>query len=477
MKPISSLLLDNAVAAKDAILFVRHRGGVAALAAILAIATVTAALVMLTIHGSIEQAAYRDHLFAHGRTLTAAVTIVALAVAALLVPAMASTSIASERESGTLRLLMTTALTPGDIVVGKLIALLHAAAPSLLVLFPMLAGGTLVGAVSWLNVLGCVVLVVANVVALASVSLAVSAHSDSLRTAVPRGIAAAILLVVPPVSLPSAIIVGMWAAMGYRPAMVPGAVSVAAWTVVVTIGSLLLAREALAPPGPSTGRARGVLAAVALLVGPALAALSARSLSAHADVEVWSSLFLFAWGGLFLVVVLVDVSLADRDRGGVWRAASRSAWCACLGLVLAAPLAAASLDRGGGSWDAAHAALGAAGAVALWLAGAALVTAALAGRVQTPSRRVIGAVLLLSAVVCTPPLVQEIPLVGAVLPFVDPFSLIHVVTEAVVSPFDTPWSRYNADAVGSLGEIFVALAALLTMVTALALRERFRARR
>src|SRR5690606_15414373 len=162
------------------------------------------------------------------------------------------------------------------------------------------------------------------------------------------------------------------------------------------------AREARGPPWLASARHHSLLVVGTLLLAPLLAALSAAALPSHdVDVEVFSSLFLLCWGGLLLLLVLVDVAHGGRSVGlgqrrrGPWRTASRDAWCACVGLAMAAPVAAAlPVDEGPLSLVV-RTSFASAAVVALWLALVAFVTAGVAARVQTSVRRILAVTTVL----------------------------------------------------------------------------------
>ncbi len=469
---LASALVDNAVAHKDALLFARHRGALWGLGGVLVVALLTTGFVAALVQEAVDAVLYAPELSSHGRTLTAAVTVVALALSSLLIPPLASTSLSGERESGTLRLLQTTALTPADIVAGKLLALLYASALPLLVAVPLLAGGALLSAVSLVDVLYCCALLGANVVALTSVGVAVSAVSERSRSAAARALGTAALLVWLPVGIPSVALVVLWAAGGYRPEMLSAGAFVATWSALLSAGSFLLARDALAPASAPQRRSRRPLVVAALAGGPVIAALSLVGLRSPVDVEAWSSLYLGAWGLLLLTVTIVDVALTEPRRC-IWGAAARCALLASLGLLLAAPIAMVTLDghvsgSGARAEALAQPIFGSLLVAALWIALAAVLGAVVSRRLESPLRRVVVTLLALAGLWFVPAFLSNVPLLRGWLPLVDPCSLIYVVTGGMVQPYDTPWGDGPLTSVTSVGLLLVVWVAVLGSLLALA---------
>jgi ABC-type transport system involved in multi-copper enzyme maturation permease subunit len=477
---LSALALDNAVARKDALVLARQRGVLVALGLALVAALVTTAAVALAMVAAVDATSYGNVLFPHGRTLTASITGVALSLASLLVPSLASMSLAPERESGTLRLLLTTALTPDAIVLGKLLGVLHGVAAPLLLVLPLLAGGALFGAVSLADVLFCAALLVVNVIALAAVGVASSATSERVRVAPGKALACAMLFVWGPIGLPSMVLVVAWAVEGYLFEMIPGAALIACWAAVVVAGSFLIARDAVAPSTAPSRRARRRLVALALVVAPLLAAASLVGLQAPVDVEVWSSLYLLGFGVLSLTVVVGDVALSGRGDGGAFRSAARAAWLSSAGALLAlpvVPLALEGVTTSGGPLRAdPRTLLGATAPVALWLVVAALLTAVSAGRVSSPLRRAVTTVALLAGLWFVPAIIGSLPGLSGSVPLVDPANLIEVATGGTVGPLDAPWgANYGWPSLTVM--VFVAWALALVAVSAGAAREKLRSRR
>lgn len=477
MKAALALVLDNAVATKDALLHARHRGGLLALVAVVAVAVLATAGVAMAMVSSVESSIHRGALWPHGRVLVATVTVTALVLSALFVPA-SSTGIAAERETGTLRLLQTTALSPGAIVMGKLLGILHGVAPLLFMLLPLLGAGALFGAVSLLDVGVATAVLVVNVVTSAAVGLSASAACERARLAGPRAASAAMLLVWGPVSLPSGALVIGWAAKGYRSGMLPVALFLLTWCVVISVLSLLFARDSLAPRSAVRRRPRAALVGALLLGGPLLAALSSAFLLPPIDEPFTSTAFLLGWGTLLFGVVVMEVAYAGAAHDGVspWRAAWQVARQGSVGLLLAAVVA--GLIANGGDVTAAlvsgHSALAvfvdAAIALGLSLTGAALVTATLSTVVQRPARRVGAAVMALLALWFVPLVASWLPGLDGVVPMLDPATLVHHVSGGAASPFHTPHLYEDNPLLASRGSGITAWAALLVLLALAALR-------
>lgn len=478
---LRAALVDNAVARKDALVLSRQRGAVVGLALALVAALATTGAVLLAMLEAVDGTLYRPVLVPHGRSLTAAIAGVALALATLLVPARASMTIVSERESGTLRLLLTTALTPTDIVLGKALAVLQGVAAPLLLALPLMAGGALFGAVSVVDVLLGAGLLLVNVVALISVGVAASATSGSVRVAPGAALGLAILLVGAPVGLPSLILFGVWADGGYRPELLPGVLIVVAWAVVVTVGSLLIARDALGPSSPGSRAGRRWLVTAALVGTPVLAAASLVGLRSPVEDELWGGLYLLGFGGLALVVVLVEVCLRGPLEGGAWRAAARSTWALAGGAIVSLPVAWLCFDAVSTSGlrvddvGAVPLWLACVVPVGLWLTLTAAIAAASVRRASTPVRRVVGTVGVVLALWFVPALLRGATGLGLPLPRVDPVTLIAFTTAGVVEPFDVS-VRDRASWEWALGISLVAFACAALGVSLMALWEKLRER-
>lgn len=477
-----SLVADNAVARKDVLVLSRQRGAVVALAIAFVVALLVVFGVGVVITEGVRATDYSAHLFPHGRTLTASVAIAALALLSLLVPALSSTTLASERESGTLRLLLTTALTPGGIVIGKLLAVLHGVAAPLVLTLPLLAAGALLGAVSAVDVLFCAALLVANVLALGAVGVAASATSERVRVAPGKALGLAVLFVWGPMGLTSLVMIALWAAEGYHSEMLGGGALVLSWMSVIVVASLLIARDAIAPSTQQAREGRRRLVTLALVGAPLLAAGSLLGLSPDADLDAWSSLYLLGFGGLALVVVLGEVALRGPDGRGAWQAAARVAWRSTWGALLALPVATLCLVgvvEGGSSVDeilTLKVTVGSALPVVLWLMAAGGIAAFFTRRASSPTRRVVASAATVAALLFIPTLFASLPPPYAVVPPMDPASLIAMATDAAIAPFDARFSETFLVGGEALVLMWMLLLVGLVGLTAQARRERARER-
>ena len=176
------VVVDNPIVAKDASLVLRRRRTIAvwALAAIAVI--VTSVTVAVEKAGSLR---WYGTLNPVGDDLMMVVTGIALAAVTLLVPAFASSSIAGEREQGTLPLLLVTGLSPLRIVVGKFLAVLVVVAPFIALAFPPLGYAAVLLGVELIDVVLAAAGIAATAVSAASVGVYVSAITSRARAAAP----------------------------------------------------------------------------------------------------------------------------------------------------------------------------------------------------------------------------------------------------------------------------------------------------
>ena len=133
-----------------------------------------------------------------------AMLVMAVGALMVLVPSVVGGSIASERDAQTLQPLQLTALTPGDIVAGKLVASMAYLLLLLLCLAPALTIPFLVGGVSLGGALKSFGVLLLICVELAAVALAVSA---ALRRAVTANITSLIIT--------GALMLGPFVVMGF----------------------------------------------------------------------------------------------------------------------------------------------------------------------------------------------------------------------------------------------------------------------
>lgn len=475
-----ALVTDNAVARKDALVLTRQRSAVMGLVLAFVATLLVAGVGVLVIFESFDATLYRNYLFPHGRTLTASVALIALMLTSLLVPALASTTVAAERESGTLQLLLTTALTPGRIVLGKLLAVLHGVAAPLVLALPLLASGALFAAVSLVDVLFCASLLAANVVALASVGVAASATSERVRVAPGKALGFAALFVWVPMGIPSVGLVVLWASEGYHAEMLPIGALALAWFLVIVSGALLIARDAIAPSTAIAHDARRKLVAFTLVGTPLLAAVSLLGLRAPVDLNGWGTLYLVGFGGLALVVIVGQLALAPPSGRGAWQAAARSAWLSTAGALVAWPVASLCLrgrTNAGVPIDQVvtpSVAFGAVVPALLWLTIAGGLAAVFARRTSSPLWRTVGTAMVLAVVFGVVPALVFATLAPPATAFlVDPAHLIATATGSAIRPFDARGADVWILGAGAQALVWLLL---LASVCALALRERARER-
>ncbi len=134
----SGALGDNPVLDKDAGLLLRGKRAAAAWLFVAAGLGLVAVLAWLEADGR-QNLRFSGGLNPAGGEMLVVLTGVMLAAINILLPALASTSITSERERGTLPLLLVSGLSPARLVVGKAAALLVAAAPFLAIGLPLIA--------------------------------------------------------------------------------------------------------------------------------------------------------------------------------------------------------------------------------------------------------------------------------------------------------------------------------------------------
>ncbi|MDP2339377.1 MAG: ABC transporter permease [Deltaproteobacteria bacterium] len=176
------LLRDNPVLHKDASLLLRRK--------LAAAAWLVVAFALLCVAGGSYLDISNDDLRQWGTLdppgggMLIVLTGVLLVALTVLVPALASTSIASERESGTLPLLIVSGLTPERLIVGKIGALFTAAAPFLALTLPLFALCGLFLGVDVSDVALAGVAVFVHALTLCCVGVWASAVCDRTRSAV-----------------------------------------------------------------------------------------------------------------------------------------------------------------------------------------------------------------------------------------------------------------------------------------------------
>ncbi|HEY1098988.1 MAG TPA: ABC transporter permease, partial [Myxococcota bacterium] len=268
---LAALLFDNPIVTKDAAVALRRpRAAIVWVLGLIAFAT-GAALVVAERTSSIYNWQGLDPL---GDDLLVIVVAVALVGISTLVPALASSSIAGEREQGTLPLLLVTGMTPLQIVVGKLLGVLVTVAPFIALVLPALALTTLARGVAVVDVAAITIGIVAYAVAAAAVGILASAVSSRARVAAPMalvGVGLPALLCALPVGVDAGVIVDGQPAL--HQLVFGGLVGAAVVTVVAIYG----AWSSLAPRA-TPRRVVGTKVFVALsLVAPALLATIANA--------------------------------------------------------------------------------------------------------------------------------------------------------------------------------------------------------
>ena len=268
---LSDVVIDNPIVAKDASLVLRRRRTIAVWAFAAVALLLVSAFVVLENAGSLR---WYGTLNPIGDDLLMAITGIALAAVIVLVPAFSSSSIAGEREQGTLPLLLVTGLSPLRIVVGKLVAVLVVAAPFVALALPPLGYAAVLLGVELVDVGLAAAGIVATTVAAASVGVYVSAITTRARAAAPGALLAAaipgVLCAVP--AFVAVVAVNEGDAL-LRQIAVGGLVMAAAITVTAVYG----AWSALAPRVvPRFAHATKLFAALVILL-PACAHLLIRT--------------------------------------------------------------------------------------------------------------------------------------------------------------------------------------------------------
>jgi ABC-type transport system involved in multi-copper enzyme maturation permease subunit len=320
---LRSLLLDNPIITKDANLILRRpRTWAAWLITVGAFAVIAAMVVD-------EHDGLYPPLQPAGDALLAIVTAVATLAASLLVPAFASSTIAGEREQGTLPLLVVTGMSPLRIVVGKAAAVIVVATPFVAVALATMGLAPLLRGVELVDVLAAATGVVATTICAASVGVAVSASATRARVAAPTAVLAGII---PAIfcALPS-IVVTIEVADNGEPVSVLGVAALVA-AVLLSIAALFSAWSALAPRStPRFARATQVFLLVAL--GMPLAALTLGSALTSDDFRA----ALVAPTGLLVLVatqVFGAVVGADKKAPSTWKVVPLVWLTGCAGLAL-----------------------------------------------------------------------------------------------------------------------------------------------
>ncbi len=188
---MATLIVDNPVLIKDASLLLRRR--------LVAAIWLLVGCGLLLLMGGTYLASAPDNLrlwgtlHVPGGEMLTVLTGVLLAAVTFLLPALASTSLTSERESGTLPLLIASGLSPERLVVGKVAGIFTAAAPFFALTLPLFALCSVVLGVDIGDVALAGVGVVVHALTLCCVGVWASAVCDRTRSAALVAVMAALV--------------------------------------------------------------------------------------------------------------------------------------------------------------------------------------------------------------------------------------------------------------------------------------------
>lgn len=365
-----SLLLDNPIVTKDANLVLRRpRTWVAWLLTLGAVAAISA----VVIADHVDNVGSYRPLNPAGGALLAIMSAIALVGASVILPAFASSTIAGEREQGTLPLLMVTGMSPLRIVVGKIAGVLVVAAPFVGIALAAMGFAALLRGLEVVDVVLASCGVVATAVCAACVGVAVSATAARARVAAPTavlgGIVPAVFCALPtgvatiavldkqaPVPAYNvaaviaaaiacvACIYGAWSALA--PRSTPRFARATRVFMLVAVGSSLAA-VALSRCVPNRDLGAGMVVLTALV---ALIALQVYVAAVARDARAPSTwiVVLLAWGATMASVALLAASLlrstsdvSNDDLSQCVTAASVSLAAASLGALFARRLPSA----------------------------------------------------------------------------------------------------------------------------------------
>jgi len=181
---LASLVVDNPIIHKDGIVVLRRKKTLIGLG--LAAAGVAMASVLIWLDETAKLQWNPDHPV--GIVLFTVMLGLSFLAAGILLPAAASSTLAGEREHGTLPLLTVTGLSPARIVVGKVAAMLVLATPFVALPLPSMAvAGVAVGIDPVVVVLALAGLLT-SMVAFAAVGVYASALTERSRTAAPAAL-------------------------------------------------------------------------------------------------------------------------------------------------------------------------------------------------------------------------------------------------------------------------------------------------
>lgn len=191
LTPVSAVFSDNPILEKDASLLLRRKLAAAAWGLVALGLTGIAGLAWAeNSRGDIRM---WGSLSPPGGEMLLVVLGFVLAGISVVLAALAATSITSEREQGTLPLLMISGLSPARIIAGKYAALITAAAPFVAIALPLFALCSVFLGVDGNAVALAIAVVFAHALAVAATGVWASAVSQRMRTAALTSLAAAAL--------------------------------------------------------------------------------------------------------------------------------------------------------------------------------------------------------------------------------------------------------------------------------------------
>lgn len=132
---------------------------------------------------------FSKELYAAGINVSSTITlyilmaVVQAVLLMVLVPSLTATSICSEREKQTLDILLSTKLTPLQIVLGKLFAASNKVIIILICTLPIYSIATLIGGIKILNVVQLIIFFIINTIFVGSIGVLISTYSKTSRSA------------------------------------------------------------------------------------------------------------------------------------------------------------------------------------------------------------------------------------------------------------------------------------------------------
>lgn len=313
-------LRDNPLIEKDAGLILR-KGSYAILMVLLGFGLLGIfALSILASESTSHDLLYWSHPKLFGAVGLSTVVVVVAVVSTIAFPILASASVAGEKERGTFTLLVTSALTPGQIVMGKFVALVVTVAPVFLLVAPFIALSAFGGEVTPADAALFIGYLVVGAVLQLSVGIWVSSLVDRVRFAGPLAVAASGLVVAPLFMFPLFGGVAAWNDSNGFAVMAPAMIFVMASSLGIAAACLLAARSRLAPKALPRTYARNILLAIMQIGLPPLAAASyglfewVQPSDQHGFVIVYGHMLPLLYGLVLFMTVIMDVSHAQKQR-------------------------------------------------------------------------------------------------------------------------------------------------------------------